>query len=593
MARTPDRTGAAGPRPWAAAALGTVVALAACAGGEAGSDADLILRGGPIVTLGEGEAVVPSLAVRDGRIAYLGDEAGAEALRGPSTAEVNLGGRAVIPGFVDHHAHLYNVGISVLNQVEGGRLFIDMGGLSAEALVDSVRHRAERIPEGTWIRGKSFLLGWGDRYHPTHEPITAAAPDHPVFLTRSGHIGWLNAAGMRAVGLDAETPEVPGGMILRAADGSPTGMLLERAVEAATPRIPRPDDSLVVRAFRLGVERLAAQGVTEVFDAGFLTYPAVADMSMDLGRLVRLLAEADRREPLPLRVNLMIPGPSAYQDSVLADPGARSRVSPNVRITHVKIFADGTMYCQTAALSHPFLGASEDHRIFRTPESEIRETARRALDGGLDVAVHAIGDAGVARALDVFEGLLEERPDLDPGRLRIEHFTYASEADFRRARDLGVVLSIQPHWGPMPGEPETDPRIPPERRAEISAWTTLTGLGARLASGTDNFDVPVPYLELLRAAVAKEVAPRGRSPEADPRASALRFVTALHPPGGGPVARAGLRVGGPADLVVLSGDPLEADPAALDTLRVLGTLLEGRVTFDGGAVEGLGEAPGR
>ena len=80
----------------------------------------------------------------------------------------------------------------------------------------------------------------------------------------------------------------------------------------------------------------------------------------------------------------------------------------------VKIFADGTMYCQTAALSHPFLGAAEDHRIFRTPEAEIRETARRALDGGLDVAVHAIGDAGVARVLDVYEGLLRDRPDLDP-----------------------------------------------------------------------------------------------------------------------------------------------------------------------------------
>ncbi|NIP59890.1 MAG: amidohydrolase family protein, partial [Gemmatimonadetes bacterium] len=564
-----SRSGPGSPVLRAVAVLAAVSALAGCSGGDpdAGGDADLILRGGEIVALAEGEAVVPALAVRDGRIAYLGDGEGAEALRGPSTGEVDLGGRTVIPGFVDHHAHLYNVGMSVLNEARGGRLFIDMGGLSAEALVDSVRHRAETLPEGTWIRGKSFLLGWGDRYHPTHEPITAAAPDHPVFLTRSGHIGWLNAAGMRAVGLDAETPEVPGGMILRYADGAPTGMLLERAVEAATPRIPVPGDSLVLRAFRLGVERLAAQGVTEIFDAGFLTYPAVADMSADLGRLVRLLAEADRRAPLPLRVNLMIPGPSAYQDTVLADPEARARVSPNVRITHVKIFADGTMYCQTAALSHPFLGAAEDHRIFRTPEAEIRETALRALNGGLDVAVHAIGDAGVARVLDVYEGLLSERPDLDPGRLRIEHYTYASEADFRRARDLGVVLSVQPHWGPTPGEEEGDPRIPRERQDEVSAWTALTAMGARLASGTDNFDVPVPYLDLLRAAVAKEIALEGRGAGTDPRASALRFVTGLHPPGGGPVTRAGLRVGAPADLVVLSGNPLEAETADLDTLR--------------------------
>lgn len=558
------------------------------AGGR--GDADVILRGGPVVTLDEGRSVVEAVAVAGGEIVYLGDAVGVEPFRGPETTDVNLEDRAVIPAFVDHHTHLYNVGMSLLNDAEGGRFFIDMGGLSPRAVVDSVRRRAEALPEGTWIRGKSFTLDWPEGYYPTHERLTRASPEHPVFLTRSGHIGLLNRAGMEAVGIDASTPEIPGGDIVRRADGRPTGMLLERAVEAALPHIPAPDDRQVVRAFRLATERLAAQGLTEVFDAGFLTSPAVADMSADLGRLVRLLGEADRADPLPLRVNLMVPGPSAFQDTVLASPEDWESISPNVGVTHVKLFTDGTMYCQTAALSHPFLGAGSDHRIFRTSEEELRDRAARALDGGMDVAVHAIGDAGVARILDVFEGLLDQQPDLDPGRLRIEHFTYASRSDFERARDLGVVLSIQPHWGPAPGERRPDPRIPPERNELISAWSALQGLGARLASGTDNFGSPVHPLDLFRAAVRKGLGPPatasgGGTGEVPARAAALSFATTLFPPGGGEPARGRLRVGEPADLVILSADPLDGDAASLEELEVEATLRAGRPIHDTRVVE--------
>ncbi len=582
--------------------LGALALLPAGCGdaGPEGGPADLVFTGGDVVVLDAERLVVEAAAVRDGRIVYLGDEAGLDAHRGPGTREVDLDGRALTPAFVDHHTHLFNVGMSLLNEAEGGRLFIDMAGLSPEAVRDSLSRRAAELPEGTWIRGKSFTLDWPGGYYPTHESLDPDTRDHPVFLTRSGHIGVLNRAGMEAVGLDASTGEIPGGDIVRGPDGAPTGMLLERAVEAALPHIPRPDDGEVTRAFRLAADRLAAQGLTEVFDAGFLAFPAVADMSADFGRMVRLLAEADRSEPLPIRINLMIPGPSAFQDTVLANPDRWRELSPNVRVTHVKMFTDGTMYCQTAALSHPFLGAASDHRIFRTSEADLRDRASRALDAGLDVAVHAIGDAGVTRILDVFEELLDRRSGLDPGRLRIEHYTYASRSDFERARELGVVLSIQPHWGPPAGEISGDPRIPQDRRELISAWRTLSDMGARLASGTDNFAEPVHPLELFRAAAAKRVALSDRtgsssrtgddSEAAGRRAAALAFATALYPPGGGPPTRGGLGEGAPADLVVLSASPLADDAEELEALSVEATLRGGRVTFHGGGVAGLGRA---
>lgn len=576
-----------------------VVGLLAGCGGPAQDPADVTFRGGTVLTLGPEAAAVEAAAVDDGEVVYLGDRAGLARYEGPGTARVDLRGRALAPSFVDHHIHLYNVGTSVLNRREGGRLFIDVSGLGPGAIRDSLRRRARARPDGEWIRGKNFRLEYGRDYYPTHRPLTEAAPDNPVFFTRSGHIAWVNRAAMREAGLDASTPEIDGGRILRDASGAPTGMLLEEAVEVVTPSLPDPPREQVLRALRAGAERVARLGATEVFDAGMFTYPAVGDMTADFGRLVRLLGEADRREPLPVQVNLMVPGPGPYQDSVIAHHDSLARVSPNVRITHVKMFADGTMYCRTAALSHPFLDPPAQHRTFRTDSAELRERAARALDAGLDVAIHAIGDAAVRRVLDIYGALLEERPELDPRRLRIEHFTYASEDDLRRARELGVVLSVQPHWGPPPGPREPDPRFPADRVDQLSAWHRLSEMGARLASGSDFFGSPDPYLDLYRAAARKRIAlpgddraadsPSG-SPGREARTSALAFVTGRYAPGGGPVERGGLAVGSPADLVVLGADPLAADSLSPPGLRVDATLREGRVVFRReGALPGLSE----
>ena len=195
--------------------------------------AALIFSGGRILTLGE-PAIVDAVAVGSGRILAIGDRAAVEKFRGPATVDYDLSDRVLAPAFVDHHVHLLNLGFSLLYRAEPSPTFVDLAGLdSLEKIGDRVETSTSVLPDGTWILGQSWSQGaWGASELPTHEVLSTAAPDHPVFFTRGdGHAGWANHEALAAAGIDAATPDPPGGVIRRAPDGSPSGVLLERANE--------------------------------------------------------------------------------------------------------------------------------------------------------------------------------------------------------------------------------------------------------------------------------------------------------------------------------------------------------------------------
>ncbi len=337
-------------------------------------EAQTILTGGEILTLDPEMRVVEALAVGEGRILALGSESDVlAATRGPATRIVDLGGRVVAPSFKDHHLHVVDVGFSLLNAEREGALFLDLSGAhSPTEIASRVRERAAETPEGTWILGKGWSQGaWGSRVLPTHHLLTDAAPRHPVFLTRTdGHCGWTNAEALRMAGITRDTEDPAGGSILHLEDGSPSGILLERANEAVVALIPGPTDDDVDEAFRLSVHELAARGITEVYDAGFLAFPGVVGMNVPFDRYLKILRRADAEEPLPLRVNLMIPSPSVLADEVVEKPDAFV-FSPRLRVTHIKLFLDGAMGSRGAALRSAY---SDD------PSSRgvLRMSARRA-----------------------------------------------------------------------------------------------------------------------------------------------------------------------------------------------------------------------
>lgn len=574
--------------------LSAVVSTVAClACGPAAevptSTASRVFRGGRIVTLAGEQAEPTSLAVADGRILAVGSDEQLEGWRGPETTVVDLAGRVLAPSFVDHHVHLLNIGISLLYAKEPPADFIDVTAFpSQEALGEEVAKRAAALESGSWIVGKGWSQGvWGSQELPTDDLLTRSAPRNPVYLTRvDAHAGWLNALGLELAEIGPATSDPPGGALRRHAGGQPTGVLLERANELVLPLIPEPSDGQIRDAFRLAAEALAAQGVTEVFDAGFLAVPGIVDLRLDFERYLELLVAEDREAPLPLQVHLMIPAPSRFFDELLAEPSATRQLSPRLEVSHVKLWADGAMGSRGAHLTHPFHDDPATRGVERMTPEELRREAAKALDAGFDVASHAIGDQAVATVLDVYESILEDRPDLEATRLRVEHFSYAREQDFARAADLGVLLSIQPNFV-APGDDGLameDSRVGTENSSRVYAWGRLSRLGARLAFGSDYFTTPMPPLTTFYCAVTRRnldgKPEQGWHPsERLDRTEALATMTRLWATGGRGATKGSLTVGAPADFVVLDADPLQAEASALLEIAVEQTYLGGEPTY--------------
>ena len=560
--------------------------------GALASEASHIFRGGRILSLTGDESVPTALAVAGGRIAALGSDQEMESWRGADTVVVDLAGKVLAPSFVDHHVHLLNIGISLMYANEPPANFIDVTALpTQEALGEEIAGRASALDPGSWIVGKGWSQGaWGTQELPTHELLTRSAPRHPVYLTRvDAHAGWLNTLGLEMAEIGPSTPDPAGGALRREVGGRPTGVLLERANELVLPLIPEPSDQQIRAAFRLAAEALAAHGVTEVFDAGFLAVPGIVDLRLDFERYLELLEAEDLDSPLPLRIHLMIPAPSRLFEVLVGEPLPPRRLSPRLDISHVKLWADGAMGSRGAHLTHPFHDDPTTRGVERMTAEELRAEAVKALDADLGVASHAIGDQAVATVLDVYESILQERPDLEPTRLRIEHFSYAQEQDFARAAELGVLLSIQPNFV-APGDDGRameDSRVGAENSVRVYAWGRLSKLGAHLAFGSDYFTTPLPPLTTFYCAVTRRnldgLPEEGWHPaERLDRTRTLETMTQLWPGGGKGVGKTGLSVGTTADFVVLDADPLQVEPSALLEIAVSGTYLGGEPTYSGG-----------
>jgi len=286
----------------------------------------------------------------------------------------------------------------------------------------------------------------------------------------------------------------------------------------------------------------------------------------------------DSAAPLPLRIDLMIPAPSRLADSLLGATGPIGALSPRIRITHLKLFADGALGSRGAALSHRYADDSATSGVARMSSNEIAALSRRALDRGLGVATHAIGDEAVRRTLDAYETILRERPALDPRRLRIEHFSYAREEDLTRAARLGVILSIQSDFNAMPSDDPTfaGMRVGVANEARVYNWKRLAGMGAILAEGSDYFAAPGSPLAGFVATLERKYAVGETLPDSAARLVAYRMNAARFEPGGMRIEGV-IRIGGPADFVAWTADPLSTPRSRLDSVTATLVVNAGRI----------------
>jgi predicted amidohydrolase YtcJ len=530
--------------------------------------ADQIVTNARVYTVDPARPEAQAVAVRGDRVVAVGTSAEVQALRGPSTAVIDAGGRAVIPGLHDAHGHVLGLGQSLQE--------LDLRGTtSAAAIAAQVRARAAALPKGQWIQGRGWDQNdWADTAWPTAAVLDAVAPDHPVFLSRvDGHAAWVNRAALAAAGVDASVADPPGGRVIRDAAGAPTGVLVDTAQGLVSRRIPAP--SLATRRERLQLadDLLARLGLTMVHDAGVEWADAAMYRSAaDDGRLKTRLYVMLR----PPRAGEALPAP------VLGHAGHL------LTVRAVKLVADGALGSRGAALHEPYSDEPTTRGLLVTSPEQLHAQALASVKAGYQPCIHAIGDRANTAVLDLFERLQQEVPGSRALRMRNEHAQILRPSDIPRVAALDVIASIQtthatsdmPWAARRLGEART--------RAGGYAWQSLKRAGARLANGSD-FPVEEPNpMYGFHAAITRQDR-QGQPPDGWLPDQRLSRAEALHAFTAGAAYAAHLeqelgtlRPGMLADLLVLSDDIMQVAPARILEARPVVTVRGGRVTFRDG-----------
>lgn len=543
--------------------LSTLLAGATPSSGE--DTADLILMHGRFYPVDPVEPVEGSLAIRDGRILFLGSDEDAQAHRGPDTEVIDLGGRAVTPGLMDAHSHLLNLG-AALEQVDL------VATESYDQVIERIADAADQVPAGTWIRGRGWDQNdWDVQEFPHHGRLSEVVPDHPVWVTRiDGHAALLNARAMDALGIDADIADPSGGRFLRDAEGRPTGVLIDNAMDAVADRLPETSAADRERRLARAADHVLALGLTTVTDMG------VDQGTVDAYRTLR------RRDELPVRSVLFLTDDEALLDRWF-QRGPEKDSEDLLRVTGVKLYADGALGSRGAALVEPYSDDPDNLGLLTSSKDHMAETARRALASGFQVGIHAIGDRGALVALDAMEDAFGGRPRPD-ARFRMEHAQVMRRQDIQRLAGLGVIASMQPTHATS-DMPWAGDRVGERRLPGAYAWRKMLDAGARLALGSD-FPVESadPRLGLYAAVTRRDLdgdPSNGWLPgERLTRREALRGFT-LDAAYSVFLERelGSLAPGKRADLVVFGRDPMTVPEAEIPTVPVDMTFVGGERVY--------------
>ncbi len=548
--------------------LATALALSAAA-----QPADLVLFNGQIHTLDAARPSATAVAVRDGKIIYVGDDAGAAKFRAEAKRVIDLAGATVVPGLNDAHMHLEGIGAREL-------LFDLEGTKSIAELRQKLAARVAQAPAKKWIVGRGWIeTHWPEQRFPTRQDLDAVAPDHPVVLTRAdGHAVVANSLALRLGGVDRSTPSPSGGEILHDAAGEPTGMLVDNAMRLVLRLVPEPTPQEMEQYFIVGAEREARLGWVGVQNAG--------NSFEDSERLRRLIAEGK----VKIRVYDSMSG-SDGSGQRLVDTGALVFGESGGRFTRrgVKLYMDGALGSRGAALLAPYSDYPQSSGLLMQEEAKLMPFLLAALRAGIQIETHAIGDRGNRTVLDWYEKAFAavpaaERKVAQP-RWRIEHAQIVAPTDLPRFASLGVIASMQPSHaiGDLFFAPS---RLGPERLAGAYAWQSLLQSGAVIAAGSD---APVergePMIEFYAAVARRSLDGFANDDwhleQRMTREQALRAFTldAAYATFEEHV-RGSIEVGKWADFTVLSADIMKIPEPEILRTRCLYTIVGGEVVHE-------------
>jgi predicted amidohydrolase YtcJ len=489
-----------------------------------------------------------ALAVAGDRIVAVGTNEEIESLIAPTTQVKDVNGATILPGFVDCHIHLIEYGLSLRN--------IDLRGVQS---IDEMKRRvAERARRSSaWVLGG----GWdqerfAERRYPTRRDLDEASPEKPTLLRRvCGHICVANSTALTQGAIGAETPDPPGGIIDRDASGEPTGILRETAVGLVDRVIP----PLTLDDY----QHATVAACKRALEAGLTAVHCITSSELELRALLKLRAEGR----LSLRFYVFIP---AEQLDAALSVGLRSGFGDEwVRLGGVKIFTDGSLGARTAALEAPYADDHENRGVALYSQPQLDEIVAEAHRSDFQIAAHAIGDRATSMALDAIAKARDSTPNKDL-RHRIEHASVLNTVLITRLKELEVVASVQPHFNVS--DFWVEQRLGAKRAALTYPFSSLLRAGVRVVGGSDCPVEPLAPLSGIEAAVNR---PGGEAVTVE---DAISFYTrsAAYASFDENV-KGTITPGKLSDLVILEKDPRKVPPSTISKIRVLMTMVGGRI----------------
>jgi predicted amidohydrolase YtcJ len=552
--------------------LALVLALGACVPETMQTaPADLVFRRADVYTMDAARSWASAVAVRNGRIVYVGSDNIPSGLIGPQTEVVDLRGRMVLPGFQDGHVHPISSGIEL------GECTLD-DLTTAKALADSVRSCARSQSDRPWVRGGGWQLPIFKDANPSKQLLDLAVPDRPAILyAADGHSAWVNSKALELAAITRQTPDPPNGRIERdPGTREPSGTLREDAIGLVAKIVP-PRTGRELAAGLDRAQKLANEyGITTIFSA--------ATDEADLGAY----SAAEKKGALTLRVIAAIHLGDPLQDSMLPKlRELRARFAgPRVHRTAVKLFADGVIESRTAALLAPYLDRRGDSGTPVYDPAALKDLAV-ALDGeGLQIHVHAIGDRAIRMTLDAF-AYARTRNGAHDARHSITHLQLIDPDDLPRFRDLGVVANFQALWanGDEYLTQLTEPALGPERSRWLYPIASVVRSGAVVSGGSDWSVSSLNPLDAIETGITHRPPGDTTQPVWNPAERVdLPTMLAMYTINAAYANHmdretGSIEVGKLADLVVLEQNLFETPPEEIHSVRVLRTLLEGKTVF--------------
>jgi predicted amidohydrolase YtcJ len=544
-----------------------ISALAACSGRTSTPTFDqtpsLILYNADVRTMDPNRPAATALAIAGGNIVAVGNDAEIRKLAKDKTRQLDLAGKTVTPGLIDAHCHLYGLGVDLEN--------ISVRGLDSEQAVVAklVAEAKTRLP-GEWVIGRGWDQNrWPGQQFPTKASLDAAFGDRAVLLRRvDGHAAWVNTKALALASITRDSKDPSGGKIERDAAGEPTGVLIDNAIDLVDQIIPTASAAVRERRIRAGAKAAIAAGITGVHDMG------IDDATAEI---YRKLAGANE---LPLRVYAYLAG----------DPGNldRVRVAPQPAIgwfqmRGVKYFADGALGSRGARLYKEYDDDPKNKGLWVTEPDKLKGAVDAAVSGGWQVAIHAIGDAGVGSVIDAY--LAANTKHGGDHRLRIEHLQIIAPDDIPRLVESKAIASMQPTHATS-DMPWAEQRIGAERIKGAYAWRTVLDKGVPLAAGSDFPVEEVSPILGLYAAVTRQD-PTGKPETGWYAAQKLTLDEAIAAFTRGSAyaefaenSRGMIAVGREADVTVFDRK-LAPDRSLLETRAML-TIVGGRVVHEAG-----------